>query len=100
MVGPQHDMPNQTSDSDFIPIAADPLFSQLLGEWVPSSPVAHAKWYNATEVAQLPVIRNKRIEAVAQYASVLLPAPDLIGLLMDLNVPKGGFRHVSEFMTH
>ena len=23
----------------------------------------------------------------------------LIGLLMDLNVPRGGFRHVSEFMT-
>ena len=23
----------------------------------------------------------------------------LIGLLMDLNVPKSGFRHVSEFMT-
>ena len=34
-----------------------------------------------------------------QYASVLFPAPELIGLLMDLNVPKGGFRHVSEFMT-
>ena len=31
---------------------------------------------------------------------VLFPAPDLIGLLMDLNVPKGSFRHVSEFMPH
>ena len=55
--------------------------------------------YEATEVAQLPLIRNKQIEAVKQYASVLFPAPKLIGLLMDLNVPKGGFRHVSEFMT-
>ena len=35
-----------------------------------------------------------------QYASVLFPAPELIRLLMDLNVPKGGFRHVSKFMTH
>ena len=26
--------------------------------------------------------------------------PNLIGLLIDLNVPKGGFRHVSEFMSH
>ena len=34
-----------------------------------------------------------------QYASVLFLAPELIGLLMDLNVPKGGFPHVSEFMT-
>ena len=34
-----------------------------------------------------------------QYASVLFPAPESIGLLMDLNVPKGGFQHVSKFMT-
>ena len=78
----------------------DYLVSQLLGEWVASSPLAKARWYEATEVAQLPVIRNKQIEAVKQYASALFPAPELIGLLMDLNVPKGGFRHVSKFMTH
>ena len=78
----------------------DPLVSQLLGEWVASSPWAKAWWYEATEVAQLPLIRNKQIEAVKQYASVLFPAPELIGLLMDLNVPKGGFRHALEFMTH
>ena len=48
---------------------------------------------------QLPLIRNKQLEAVKQYASVLFPAPELIGLLMDLNVPKGGFVHVSAFMT-
>ena len=35
-----------------------------------------------------------------QYASVLFMAPKLMGLLMDLNVPKGGFWHMSEFMTH
>ena len=77
----------------------DPLVSQLLGEWVASSPLAKARWYEATEVAQLPLIRNKQIEAMKQYASVLFPAPELIGLLMGLNVPKSGFRHVSEFMT-
>ena len=78
----------------------DPLVSQLLGEWVASSPLAKARWYEATEVAQLLLIHNKQIEAVKQHASVLFPVPELIGLLMDLNVPKGGFRHVSEFMTH
>ena len=77
----------------------DPLLSQLLGEWVASSPLAKARWYEATEVAQLPLIGYTQIEAVKQYASVLSPAPELIGLIMDLNVPKGGFRHVSEFMT-
>ena len=77
----------------------DPLVSQLLGEWVASSPLAKARGYEAPEVAQLPLISNKQIEAVKQYASVLFLAPKLIGLLMDLNVPKSGFRHVSEFMT-
>ena len=31
--------------------------------------------------------------------TVLFMAPELIGLLMDLNVHKPGFRHVLEFMT-
>ena len=77
----------------------DPLASQLLGEWVASSPLAKAWWYEATEVAQLPLIRNKRIQTVKQSVCVLFPAPELIGLLMDLNVPRDGFRHVSEVMT-
>ena len=34
-----------------------------------------------------------------QYASLLFPAPDLIGLLMDLNVPKASFRHMMEYMS-
>ena len=34
-----------------------------------------------------------------QYASFLFSAPDFIGLVMDLNVTKTGFRHLSEFMT-
>ena len=33
-----------------------------------------------------------------QSASVLFAEPELIGLLMDSNVPKSGFRHVWEFM--
>ena len=64
-----------------------------------SSPLAKARWDEATEAAQLSLIRNKQTEVVKQYASILFPAPKLIRLLMDLNVPKGGFRHVSEFMT-
>ena len=61
--------------------------------------MAKARWYEATEVAQLPLIRNKQIEAVKQYASVLFPVAELIGLLMDLNISKGGFQLVSQFMT-
>ena len=50
-------------------------------------------------MAQKTDVLKKNIEAVKQYASILFPAPELIGLLMDLNVPKGSCRHVSEFMT-
>ena len=75
------------------------MVSQLLGEWVASSPLAKARWYGATEVAQLPLIGNKQIEAMKQYASVLYRKPELITLLMDLNIFKGGLRRVSEFMT-
>ena len=77
----------------------DPLVSQLLGEWVASSPLARVRWSDAMEVGYPSLIRTKQVEAVKQYASHLFPAPDLIGLLMDLNVPKLGFRHVSEYMS-
>ena len=77
----------------------DPLVSQLLGEWVASSPLARARWSEAMEVGYPSLIRTKQVEAVKQYASHLFPAPDLIGLLMDLNVPKVGFRHMMEYMS-
>ena len=77
----------------------DPLVSQLVGEWVASSPLARAQWSEATEVGYPSLIRNKQKEGAKQYASHLFPAPDLIGHLMDLNVPKLGFRHVSEYMS-
>ena len=77
----------------------DPLVSQLLGEWVALSPLARARWSEATEVGYPSLIRDKQKEAVKQYASRLFPAPDLIGLLMDLKVPKLGLRHVSEYMS-
>ena len=77
----------------------DPLVSQLLGGWVASSPLARAWWSEATEVGYPSLIRNKQKEAVKQYASHLFPAPDLIGLHMDLNVSKVGFRHMMEYMS-
>ena len=77
----------------------DPLVSQLVGEWVASSPLARARCSEAMQVGWRSLIRTKQVEAVEQYASHLFPAADLIGLLMDLNVPKLGFRHVSEYMS-
>ena len=77
----------------------DPLVSQLLGERVASSLLAQARWSEAMEVGYPSLIRTRQVEAVTQYASHLFPAPDLIGLLMDLNVPKLGFRQQSEYMS-
>ena len=77
----------------------DSFVSQLLGEWVASSPLARARWSPATDVGYPSLIRTKQVEAVKQYPSFLFFAPEFIGLLMDLNVTKTGFRHLSEFMT-
>ena len=77
----------------------DPLVSQLLGEWVASSPLARARWSEATEVGYPSLIRDKQKEAVKQYASHLFLAPDLIGLLMDLNVPNLGLRYMMDYMS-
>ena len=76
-----------------------PSVSQLLGELAASPPLAKARWAEATEVGWHSLVHDKQKEAVKQYASLLFPAPDLIGLLMDLNVPKLGFRHMSEYMS-
>ena len=77
----------------------DPLVSQLLGEWVASSPLAKARWAEATEVGYPTLIRHKQKEAVKQYASMPFPAPRLIGLLMELNITGTRYRHLSAFMT-
>ena len=77
----------------------DPLVAQLLGEWVASSPLAKARWSEATEIGYPALTRSKQLEAVKQYASFLFPAPDLLALLMDLNIPKVGFRAVSDYMS-
>ena len=77
----------------------DPSVYQLLGEWVASSPLARARWSEAMVIGYRSLIRTKQVEAVKQYASHLFPAPDLIGLLMDLNVLKLRFWHVSEYMS-
>ena len=44
----------------------DPLLSQLLGEWVASSPLARAQWSEATEGGYPSLICDKQKEAVKQ----------------------------------
>ena len=67
-------------------ILRDPSVCQLLGEWVAHSPLAKplVGGYRS-------LIHDKQIVAVKQYASLLFPARDFIGLLMELSIPKTGF---------
>ena len=77
----------------------DSLVSRLLGEWVASSPLARARWAEAMDIGYPSLIRTKQVDPVKQCTSFLFPAPEFIGLLLDLNVTKTGFRHLSNFMT-
>ena len=77
----------------------NPLVVPLLGEWVASSTLSKARWSEATEIGYAALTDSKQSEAVKQYASFLFQAPDHLGLLMDLNVRKVGFRAVSEYMS-
>ena len=61
--------------------------------------MARARWSEPLEVGYPSLIRDKQKEAVKHYASHLFPAPDLIDLHMDWNVPKLGFRHMMEYMS-
>ena len=54
----------------------------------------------ATDIGHPALSLTKQLEAVKQYnASFLFPVPDLLGLLMDLNIPKVDFRAVSVYMS-
>ena len=64
-----------------------------------SSPLAKGRRAEATVVGYPSLICTKQLEAMTQFTSFIFPVPELIGLLMDLNVTKTGFRHLFEFMT-
>ena len=77
----------------------DPLDSQLLGEWVASSPLAKGRWAEATDVGYPSPSGTQQVDAVRQYASFLFTAAQFIGLLMDLNDTKTRLHHLSQLMT-
>ena len=72
----------------------DPLVSQLLGEWVASSPLAKAQWYEATEVAQHLLICSNKIEAVKQWVTYGLDCPQgQLPACVRVHDPPGGRLH-------
>ena len=56
-----------------------PLVSQLLGEWVASSPLANGRWAGATDVGYPSFILMNQVEAVKQCAPSFFPRPSLSG---------------------
>ena len=67
----------------------------LMSRWLPPLRL-EAVGPGPRRLPNLPLIRNKQIEAVKQYASLLFPASQLFWLLMDFNVLKLRFKHASE----
>ena len=47
-----------------------------------------SRWAKATEAGYPTVTLTNQMEAVKQCTSFLFPAPELLGVLMDCNVPK------------
>ena len=49
--------------------------------------------------APLPAVHKTEVQAICTYAEALIPAPHLIGLLLELGAPRSGFRVLSEYIT-
>ena len=53
----------------------DPLISRLLGECVPSSPLAEARWVKATKVGSPSLVCTKQVETVKPVTARDYPPP-------------------------
>ena len=49
--------------------------------------------------APLPAVHKTKVQAIRTYAEVLIPAPYLIGLLLELGAPGSGFVVLSEYIN-
>ena len=76
----------------------DSKCSDLLAQWMPSSPLIRARFTEAMDHAPLPAVHKTKVQAIRTYAEALFPATYLIGLLLELGAPRSGFRVLSEYM--
>ena len=76
----------------------DSKCSDLLAQWMSSSPLIRARFSQAMDHAPLPVHKTK-VQAIRAYAEALFPAPYRIGLLLELGAPRSGFRVLSGYIT-
>ena len=73
--------------------------SDLLAQWMSSSPLIRARFTEAMDHAPLPAVHKTKVQAICTYAEALFPAPYLIGLILELGAPWSGFRVLSEYIT-
>ena len=73
--------------------------SDLLAQWMSSSPLIRARFTEAMDHAPLPAVHKTKVQAIRTYAEALSPAPYLIGLLLELGAPRSGFRVLSKYIT-
>ena len=66
--------------------------SNLLAQWMSSSPLIRARFSEAINHAPLPAVHKTKVQVIRTYAEALFPAPYLIGLLLELGAPRSGFR--------
>ena len=69
----------------------DSKCSDLLAQWMSSSPLIRARFTEAMDNAPLPAVHKTKVRAIRTYEEVLIPAPYLIGLLLELGAPRSGF---------
>ena len=77
----------------------DSKCSDLLAQWMSSSPLIRALFTEAMDHAPLPAVHKTKVQAIRTYAEALFPAPHLIGLLLELGAPRSSFWVLSEYIT-
>ena len=73
--------------------------SNLLAQWMSSSPLIRARFTEARDHAPLPAVHKTKVHAIRTSAEALFPTPYLIGLLLELGAPPSGLWVLSEYIT-
>ena len=77
----------------------DSKCSDLLAQWMSSSPLIRARFTEAMDHAPITAVHKTKVKAIRTYAGALFPAPYLIGLLLELGARRSGCRVLSEYIS-
>ena len=77
----------------------DSKCSNLLAQWMSSSPLIGAFFSEAMDHAPLSAFHKTKVQAIRTYAEALFPATYLIGLLLELGAPQSSFCVLFEYVN-